>query len=68
MGSKIDREGGMYVRMLGSLHATHSIQSRRGLGYMSGIQGARHASTHHDYLIKPVNPSITETNLRMNEL
>jgi hypothetical protein len=28
--------------MLGSLHATHSIQSRHGLGYMCGIQGARH--------------------------
>lgn len=40
----MDRSWSLYVCMLGSLHATHSIQPRHGSGYMCGIQGARHAA------------------------
>jgi enterochelin esterase-like enzyme len=31
--------------MLDPLHATHSRQPRHGLGYMCGIQGARHTQS-----------------------
>ena len=44
--------------MLGPLHATHSRQPRRGLGYMCGIQGARHTQSQFDQTYIPSLTSI----------